>query len=201
MVAFGNADLALNTAIRASFGSPCTTRETFLRLMQPAQAAAQLLPADDALTSQPYWLLSYLNATGAKGVKQLLLVLAWTSRDVVPWRTPAGMDSIEPLRIWTVVAQRCAIAMSSIIPRLSNSEEVFPQVLQASEGSNLPGGWRSSGFWVGGEPHASQASLTIAAHFACTDSTGHRLWRVTLYVASLDGSAQAATPHASPGTL
>jgi hypothetical protein len=45
--------------------------------------------------------------------------------------------------MWALVAQRCAVALSSIVPRLPKSEELYLEVLQASEDAGLPGGWWS----------------------------------------------------------
>lgn len=137
---FADADLELFSAIRDGIGTPCNSKQAFLRMMLPAKGIAVLLPATEAFTSHPSWLLTYQNATGARTLKHLLAVLAWSSREVVPGHTPAGLDACDAARLWTLVAQRCAIALSSILPRAQRGGELLPEVLQSCEDTGMPGG-------------------------------------------------------------
>jgi hypothetical protein len=66
--------MELFLAVEDGIGTPCCSREAFLRIMLPAKGVAELLPGDCAVASHPPWLLSYMNATAAraKAVRQLL---------------------------------------------------------------------------------------------------------------------------------
>jgi hypothetical protein len=139
VLGFTAADLQLQAVIPDTWDGVACTNDALQRIMKPAEALAKVLPDESTFNTSPNLLLGFLLKTRCRSVKHLLMALAWSAPAVVPGHTPEGLDADEAGRRWALVAQRCAVVLSTVLPQLPQADTLMPEVLHATHGAGLPG--------------------------------------------------------------